>query len=101
MLQNTSLKKEILLSVWIIWIIIMIQKSKRIVLKSSKRKKNFKYIKNDLVNYKFYNKLKKHYNDINSVIHLAGQAGVRYSIQNPETYIVNNILAYIKLLEFF
>ena len=25
---------------------------------------------------------------------------MRYSIQNPETYIVNNILAYIKLLEF-
>ena len=32
---------------------------------------------------------------------MAGQAGVRYSILNPETYIMNNILAYVKLLEFF
>ena len=76
-------------------------KIKKDRLKILKKKKKFLFLKNDLVNYKFYNKLKKHYNDINSVIHLAGQAGVRYSIQNPETYIVNNILAYIKLLEFF
>ena len=32
---------------------------------------------------------------------MAGQAGVRYSIYNPETYVINNILAYVKLLEFF
>ena len=32
---------------------------------------------------------------------MAGQAGVRYSIFNPESYITNNILAYVKLLEFF
>ena len=52
-------------------------------------------------NKNFYKKLKKHFSDIDVVIHLAGQAGVRYSIKNPETYIVNNVLAYIKLLEFF
>ena len=39
--------------------------------------------------------------DIDIIIHLAGQAGVRYSIFNPETYILNNILVYVKLLEFF
>ena len=35
------------------------------------------------------------------IIHLAGQAGVRYSIINPSSYISNNIMSYIHLLEFF
>ena len=61
-----------------------------------KKEKNFIFFKNDLNNINFYKKLKKYLREIDSVIHLAGQAGVRYSIKNPETYIVNNILAYIK-----
>ena len=40
-------------------------------------------------------------NKIEIIIHLAGQAGVRYSIINPITYIENNIISYINLLEFF
>jgi len=66
-----------------------------------KKEKNFLFFKNDLNNQNFYKKLKKYFKDIEVVIHLAGQAGVRYSINNPETYIINNILAYVKLLEFF
>jgi UDP-glucuronate 4-epimerase len=33
------------------------------------------------------------------VIHLAAQAGVRYSIENPHTYTRNNIEAYLHILE--
>jgi UDP-glucuronate 4-epimerase len=66
-----------------------------------KKKKNFLFLKYNLNNKNFYHKLKKYLKDIEVVIHLAGQAGVRYSIINPETYITNNILAYVKLLEFF
>ena len=33
------------------------------------------------------------------VVHLAAQAGVRYSIENPYTYIENNIVAFVNLLE--
>ena len=33
------------------------------------------------------------------VIHLAGQPGVRYSIDNPRSYIVNNVDAFINVLE--
>ena len=66
-----------------------------------KKEKNFLFFKEDLNNKNFYKKLKKYLKDIEVVIHLAGQAGVRYSIKNPESYILNNILAYIKLLEFF
>ena len=66
-----------------------------------KKEKNFLFFKEDLNSKNFYKKLKKYLKDIEVVIHLAGQAGVRYSIKNPESYILNNILAYIKLLEFF
>jgi UDP-glucuronate 4-epimerase len=33
------------------------------------------------------------------VIHLAAQAGVRYSLQNPHTYVDSNIVAFINILE--
>jgi UDP-glucuronate 4-epimerase len=33
------------------------------------------------------------------VVHLAAQAGVRYSIQNPHTYIESNILGFLHVLE--
>ncbi|CAM3346844.1 NAD-dependent epimerase [Zobellia roscoffensis] len=36
---------------------------------------------------------------INRVCNLAAQAGVRYSIENPETYIDSNIVGYLNLLE--
>ena len=78
----------------------MMLRIKKDRLKILKKYKNFLFFKDDLNNKNFYKKLKKYFSDIDVVIHL-GQAGVRYSIKNPETYIVNNVLAYIKLLEFF
>lgn len=33
------------------------------------------------------------------VIHLAAQAGVRYSLQNPYTYVESNVVAFVNLLE--
>ncbi|SIS51467.1 UDP-glucuronate 4-epimerase [Zobellia uliginosa] len=36
---------------------------------------------------------------VNRVCNLAAQAGVRYSIENPETYIDSNIVGYLNLLE--
>ena len=76
-------------------------KIKKDRLKILKKEKNFLFFKEDLNSKNFYKKLKKYLKDIEVVIHLAGQAGVRYSIKNPESYILNNILAYTKLLEFF
>ena len=66
-----------------------------------KKNKNFFFFKGDLSSNIIYNKIKKFLNKIQIIYHFAGQAGVRYSIKNPEDYIKNNILAYIKLLEFF
>jgi UDP-glucuronate 4-epimerase len=37
--------------------------------------------------------------DIGTIVHLAGQAGVRYSVENPYVYLRNNIEAFVVLLE--
>jgi UDP-glucuronate 4-epimerase len=37
--------------------------------------------------------------DFDRVIHLAAQAGVRYSITNPETYIQSNLVGFANILE--
>ena len=34
-----------------------------------------------------------------AVCHLAAQAGVRYSIQNPYTYVENNVAGFLNILE--
>lgn len=38
-------------------------------------------------------------NKINRVIHLAAQAGVRYSLENPQAYVESNIVAFTNILE--
>ncbi|GAB6420543.1 NAD-dependent epimerase [Bacillus luti] len=38
-------------------------------------------------------------NEINIVINLAAQAGVRYSIENPDAYIQSNIVGFLNILE--
>ncbi|PWA37168.1 UDP-glucuronate 4-epimerase 3 [Artemisia annua] len=35
----------------------------------------------------------------NHVMHLAAQAGVRYAMQNPSSYIHSNIAGFVNLLE--
>ncbi|HRK70907.1 MAG TPA: NAD-dependent epimerase/dehydratase family protein [Micropepsaceae bacterium] len=36
---------------------------------------------------------------INSIIHLAAQAGVRYSLENPQAYVAANVAGHLNLLE--
>jgi len=71
-------------------------------LKILKKFPRFKFYKIDLRNKKNLSKnIKKYKSKIETIIHLAGQAGVRYSIINPISYIENNIISYVNLLEFF
>ena len=59
---------------------------------------NFKIFKLDLKNYSKLNaNVKK--NKYQIVIHLAAQAGVRYSIENPKNYLDNNINAFFNILD--
>ena len=60
--------------------------------------KNFKFIKLDLVENAATQQLFAHEKP-DSVIHLAAQAGVRYSLENPHAYISSNIVAFINILE--
>lgn len=38
--------------------------------------------------------------DIRDIIHLAAQAGVRYSLENPKAYISSNVNGFLQVLEF-
>ena len=71
-------------------------------LKILKKFSKFHFLKVDLSNKKILsNKINRYKKKISFIIHLAGQAGVRYSIINPMTYIKNNIMSYVNLLDFF
>ena len=71
-------------------------------IKILKKFPKFKFFKIDLNDKKYlHKKINKYKNKIKVIIHLAGQAGVRYSIINPSSYIKNNIMSYVQLLEFF
>ena len=63
-----------------------------------KKNKNFIFYKFDLSNIiKFDQIVKK--NKVKIVVHLAAQAGVRYSIENPKTYFKNNLEVFFNILE--
>ena len=67
-------------------------------LKKLKVNKKFFFYKIDIKNEK---KLKNFFekNRFDVVIHLAAQAGVRYSIENPKTYIQNNINGFFNVID--
>jgi UDP-glucuronate 4-epimerase len=60
--------------------------------------KHFTFIKLDLVDkegiLELFNKFSLTY-----VIHLAAQAGVRYSLQNPHAYVDSNLVGFVNILE--
>ena len=58
----------------------------------------YKFIKGDLADKALINKIFEDYKpDI--VVNLAAQAGVRYSIENPDAYINSNIIGFYNILE--
>tara|TARA_Y100001970_G_C14259925_1_gene879561 strand:- start:16826 stop:17794 length:969 start_codon:yes stop_codon:yes gene_type:complete len=63
-----------------------------------KKYKNFEFRKTDIKDSKGLNKIFKN-KKIYCVIHLAAQAGVRYSLINPKSYIDNNIIGFFNVLE--
>ncbi len=59
---------------------------------------NFTFIKGDISNKDMVMKtFEEHRPDI--IINLAAQAGVRYSLENPDTYIKSNIIGFYNILE--
>ena len=65
---------------------------------SSEKKSNYKFIQLDLEDKENLFELCKKEN-FNAVCNLAAQAGVRYSIENPQAYINSNIVGFLNILE--
>lgn len=60
--------------------------------------KKFTFIKGDISDRTFIDELFKN-NKFDIVVNLAAQAGVRYSIDNPDVYIQSNIIGFYNILE--
>ena len=59
---------------------------------------NYKFIKGSIADRELIDKLFKEYK-FDIVVNLAAQAGVRYSIENPDVYIESNIIGFYNILE--
>ena len=59
---------------------------------------NFKFIKGNLADKKLINEIFDEYK-FDIVVNLAAQAGVRYSITNPDAYIESNLIGFYNILE--
>nr|WP_204215249.1 NAD-dependent epimerase/dehydratase family protein [Erysipelatoclostridium sp. An173] len=59
---------------------------------------NFHFVKGNIADKEIVNGLFERY-EIDIVINLAAQAGVRYSIENPDAYIESNIIGFYNILE--
>lgn len=66
-------------------------------LKILNKKENFIFLKQDISNYNEMQDIFKRYK-IDIVINLAAQAGVRYSIENPDVYIQSNIIGFYNII---
>lgn len=59
---------------------------------------NFEFVQLDLADNSSVQQLFANHN-FERVVHLAAQAGVRYSLENPHAYIQSNVVAFVNLLE--
>lgn len=74
------------------------QRIKMSRLKILKKCKNFLFMSDDIVNFKNLNDIFEKFKPTH-VIHLAAQAGVRYSIDNPQAYVDSNLVGFMNILE--
>lgn len=67
-------------------------------LQKLRKNKNFIFIKGNIADKLLINKIFAEYKP-NIVVNLAAQAGVRYSITNPDSYIESNLIGFYNILE--
>ena len=68
------------------------------ILSKHKNSDDYKFFKGDIADAAFVNIIFEKYKP-EVVINLAGQAGVRYSLENPSSYITSNILGFSNIIE--
>lgn len=59
----------------------------------------FTFIKGDIKDRSFMDELVKNHPEITGIVHLAAQAGVRYSLKDPYTYIDANVMGTLVMFE--
>ena len=74
-------------------------KLKKIRLNQLISSQNFKFYKINICNKRILSENFKK-NNYNIVVHLAAQAGIRYSLKNPDTYIRNNIVGFHNVINY-
>ena len=67
-------------------------------LKQLQKFQNYTFIKGDISDKKLIDEVFSKYN-FSIVVNLAAQAGVRYSITNPDAYIQSNVIGFFNILE--
>ncbi len=67
-------------------------------LKELEKFDNFTFVKGNLANKELINSIFEKYKP-SIVVNLAAQAGVRYSIENPDAYIESNVIGFYNILE--
>ncbi len=60
---------------------------------------NFTFIKENIADYEAMEKLWQEYGPFKRVIQLAAQAGVRYSLEKPHSYVQSNVVGHVNILE--
>lgn len=60
---------------------------------------NFRFYKADITDRQAIADIFDRHSDIHYILHLAAQAGVRYSLENPYSYIQTNVMGHLTLLE--
>lgn len=60
---------------------------------------NFAFVKEDIANKAGMEALWREHGPFLEVIHLAAQAGVRYSLENPYSYITSNCMGHVTVME--
>lgn len=60
---------------------------------------NFEFVELDIADQTGLNELVKRRPDIDRIVHLAAQAGVRYSLENPHAYVTTNVMGHLNIME--
>lgn len=72
---------------------------KKARLEKIKNNSSFRFFKADISNERELREAVGHEKDVDVIVHMAAQAGVRYSIENPSAYVTANVEGMVRIFE--
>lgn len=72
---------------------------KKARLEKIKNNPSFRFFKADIADEKEFSEAVGHEKDVDVIVHMAAQAGVRYSIENPSAYVGANVEGMVRVFE--